>query len=271
MTPSIHTFVGLDREVIVLAATTELIDTMVNLGLFALLGEGEHRQPMPHSRVDKAFFSISLVDFLSGTDEACGVGRQPYLAHLAAVCDAPSLGDATSLHLVVEDLRDWLRCRIKIEGVWLPSLDIETTLAPTRVDWLRTCGDLSKHNVLRSGGTAKMIQSWLDEQGHAVGLHDILLALPEIQDWLDDNVLSHQIIVLTQRLNALRWAIHDYLYPYFLQAYKPSEDGAYMFALPIGLTERYPKARCRELLNWMRKGPIMPRFTVDPVFLEHYA
>jgi hypothetical protein len=266
MASSQPTYVGLDREVIVLAATTELVDTLVNHAIFDLLGEHGHRQPMPHTSTHQEFFAASLVDFLSSTDPDCGVGQHPYLEHLTRVCETPSLGDARELGDLVAKLREWLRTRIKIERVWLASLDIETTLTPTRVEWLRTCGDLSKHNVLRSGRTAKTTKGWLKDHGHDVDIHRVLVALPDIQYWLNDDLLSRQIVVIAQRLNALRWSIYDYVKPYYDRAYLPCADGRYTYSQPPELSDGFPRTCHWNLLNWVRKRPLMQRFTVDPIF-----
>ncbi|KAG9613501.1 hypothetical protein KCV01_g1158, partial [Aureobasidium melanogenum] len=270
MSPS-PTLSTAEREAVVLASTMGIIDDMVNHVIFSFLGEGEHRQPMPTTATARSYFALRLSDFLSQTDKDIGIPTIPYLRHLSQIVQQPSFGDPAPLRQVIHPLSTWLRERKTFNKVWLPTLSIEVNLSPTRLSWLKVAGNLQKHDVLRSTGTAREIAEWLADADHDLGHMEILGALDDFRSWLTDDAFSAYIVPLAYWLNELRWATFGYLLPYYNVNYVQSWDEhlqfhRYRFEDDPRVTTPFAKAQRHELLNWIRKHPIVARFSVDDVW-----
>jgi len=262
-----------EREVIVLSSVMGIIDDMVNHAIFSFPGDDTTRQPFPETYTTRAYFALRLSDFLSQTDRNIGIAEVPYLRHLTQIVDNPSLGDPTGLRASVKQFVDWLNEKKTFAKVWLPTLDIETSLTPSRLSWLKVAGNLQKHDVLRSSGTAEDIAKWLDEQGHSVGLMEILGAFDDFRDWLTEDALGAYIPSLGFFLNELRWETFEYLRSYYQEHHVTEWDNGLqlhscMFTPDPRITAPFARGQRHALLNWVRKGPIVPRFSIDPIWLR---
>lgn len=260
-----------EREVVVLASVVGIIDDMVNHAIFSFPGRDTTLQPFPESSTTRAYFALRLSDFLSQTDRNIGMAEVPYLRHLTQIVESPSLGDSTGLRASVEQFIVWLNEKKTFAKVWLPTLNIETSLTPSRLSWLKVAGNLQKHDALRSGGTADDIVKWLQEQGHAVDRTDVLGALDDFREWLTEDALSAYIPKLGFLLNELRWETFEYLRPYYRRHHVTEWDNAlqfhrYRFTPDPKITTPFACGQRHALLNWVRKQPIVPRFSIDPAW-----
>lgn len=260
-----------EREVIVLASVMGIIDDMVNYIIFSFPGRDTTLQSLPQTSTTKAYFALRLSDFLSQTDRNIGIAEIPYLRHLAQIVESPSLGEATGLRASVKQFADWLNEKKTFAKVWLSTLDIETSLTPSRLSWLKVTGNLQKHDALRSSGTADDIAKWLQEQGHTVDRMDVLGALDDFREWLTEDALSAYIPKLGFLLNELRWETFEYLRPYYRKHHVTEWDNAFRlhrdrFTPDPRITAPFACGQRHVLLNWVRKGPIVSRFSIDPTW-----
>lgn len=270
--PSIDpTLSGPEREVVVLASVMGIIDDMVNHVIFSFPGSDTTLQPFPETSTTRAYFALRLSDFLSQTDEHIGIAKLPYLRHLTQIVESPSLGDATGLRAGVEQFVAWLNEKKTFAKVWLSTLSIETSLTPSRLSWLKVTGNLQKHDALRSGGTADDIVKWLQEQGHTIDRMDVLGALDDFREWLTEDALSAYIPKLGFLLNELRWETFEYLRPYYRRHHSVELDEALhlhrdRFTADPRITTPFACGQRHALLNWVRKEPIVRRFSIDPTW-----
>jgi hypothetical protein len=260
-----------EREVVVLSSVMGIIDDMVNHIIFSFPGNDTTRQPFPETSTAKSYFALRLSDFLSQTDHNIGIEEIPYLRHLTQIVQNPSLGDATGLRASIKQFVDWLNEKKTFAKVWLRTLNIETSLTPSRLSWLKVTGNLQKHDALRSSGTAEDVAKWLREQGHPVDHMAVLGALDDFREWLTEDALSAYIPVLGFFLNELRWETFEYLRSYYQKHHVIEWDNAlqfhrYRFTPDPRITTSFACGQRHALLNWVRKEPIVSRFSIDPTW-----
>ena len=77
------------------------------------------------------------------------------------------------------------------------------------------CGDISKHNVLRSVGVAEELQQTLVASGVSVELEDAMLALGDFYERFHMDILNYHSSTIAEFLNNIRWGIYEYLQPEF--------------------------------------------------------
>ena len=155
---------GIEEEVILLKAVKELIDSMVNFEILDVLGSDPECNILFRTMTHQRFFNIVLVDFLSRTDKKAEVRQTSYLGALKSICNAPNFDVGQSIILLAESTRAfaaWLEQEVEVK-TWFPSINMETTLKITRISFLKMCGDISKHNFLRSAGVATELSVCLE-------------------------------------------------------------------------------------------------------------
>lgn len=260
-----------EREVVVLSSVMGIIDDMVNHTIFSFPGNNTTLQPLPETSTAKAYFSLRLSDFLAQTDRNIGIAEAPYLRHLSEIAETPSFGDANGLRAAIKSFVHWLEEEKTFAKVWLPTLNIETSIRPSRLSWLKVAGNLQKHDALRSSGTAADIARWLRDRGHAIGRLEILGALDDFREWLIDDALSAYVPVLAFFLNELRWETFDYLRSYYEKHHVTEWDDLhqlprYRYTPDPRIVTPFARGQRDALLNWVRKTPIVARFSIDPVW-----
>ena len=204
-----------ETEVVLLKAVGELIDMMVNFGLFEILGEDPDSQILFHSSTHQRFFNIILVDFLSETDEQGPVDRSTYYAWLTGIARHPSFDVGNSVALLrtaTADFVSWLEKEITVD-TWLPSTEIHTGLRLSRLDFLKMCGNISKHNFLRAIRVAKRLRKLLSSSGVSATLEEALLALADFHERFHSDILNYHSSTIAEFLNNIRWGIYEYLQP----------------------------------------------------------
>lgn len=113
---------GIEQEVVVLKAITELIDSIVNFEVLTLSGT-DPTEVRFHSTTHAKFFNLMLVDLLSEIDGKGFVKPEPYLRRLAAITEEPHFnveGSVNDLAASTQQFRDWLDTKFSRDKVWLP-------------------------------------------------------------------------------------------------------------------------------------------------------
>ena len=248
-------------------------ETFENIGL--LFSTSENAQ----------LFNILLCDFLSlphprrkgslpfDLPKVPASGRksdQSHLYYLRRVCNEPHLGsDTKDLLAAVENFSNWLEGETVIEKVWFSSIGLELNMRVIRFDALKITGNLLKHSFTRLEADVRKIQRILEANGHQRTIEECYLVLPEFREWFHEHAFEYQSSEITEFLNEIRWATHEYLHPEFSRAYEeyPSNSNAtYRFNIPDSICEPFAKAVYWDLMNLVRKKPIVPRFTVHSAF-----
>ena len=124
------------------------------------------------------------------------------------------------------------------------------------------CGDISKHNLLRSVGVAEDLQRILDSQGTHIELESAMLALEDFYEWFHSHVLNYHSSAIAEFLNNIRWGIYDYLQPELQHSivWEGGNSHIYRFTYPAAVVSNFGKQCYWNLLNEIRITPYVRRF-----------
>ncbi len=268
------TISDIEKEVIVLKAIMELIDSIVNFeGL--MLGDTDPTETMFKTMTHAEFFNIVLVDLLSKTDKRGLVEPEPYLGTLRRITETPHFneGDAVApLRYSTAQFVSWLKTTIIIENVWLPSISMKTNLELKRIELIKIAGNICRHNSLRSFGIAQEVKKVLERSDCIIDLDQALSVLPDLYEWLHADVFEYHSSTIAEFLNNIRWDIYDYLQPELTRSivWEDGDPPKYRYTFPHGVTGDFAKERYWELMNEVRRPPYMRRFQVPDWLKKRY-
>jgi len=259
-------FSGIEQEVIILRAVTDLIDSMVNFAVLSLLGNDSDSNIRFESSTHQGFFNIILVDFLSCTDEEGLSKKTSYLGGLREIVNNPCFDENNSVHnlkVATQVFKDWLEQEVEVD-VWLPSIDKEAKLNISRFDFLKMTGNISKHNYLRAISVAKKLKRILSESGITVDINEALLALDEFYERFHTDILNYHSSTIAEFLNNIRWGIYEYMQPEFNRSivWEGGAPPKYHYTYPEEIESKFAKAYYWDLMNWVRNKPCMRKFKV---------
>jgi hypothetical protein len=260
------TLSNIEEEVVFLKAIEEIIDSIVNFEMLTLQGTDPDSAVLFNSSTHQRFFNVVLVDFLSCTDEKAPVKRQSYLGALRAVSASPSFSienSVATLRNATSAFVDWLEQKVSVD-VWLPSIDTQATIQISRVNFLKMCGDISKHNILRSVGVAKNLKRTLAHSGAPVELDDAMLALGDFYERFHTDILNYHGSTIAAFLNNIRWGIYEYLQPEFRRSivWEDGNPPMYHYTYPKGVEHSFARQCYWDLMNEVRTQPYVRRFEV---------
>lgn len=256
----------IEEEVVFLKAIKEIIDSRVNFAMLTLHGSDLDSTILFETSMHQRFFNIVLVDFLSRTDKKAPVKQSSYLGALRAISAHPRFDVDNS----VAALRDatcafvhWLEQEVSVD-VWLPSIDTQASMQIARLNFLKMCGDISKHNVLRSVGVAEELQQTLAASGVSVELEDAMLALGDFYERFHTDILNYHSSTIAELLNNIWWGIYEYLQPELRRSivWEGGNPRKYRYTFPIGIENNFAKQCYWDLMNEVRQPPYVRRFQV---------
>ncbi|UWQ50729.1 hypothetical protein K3720_04820 [Leisingera caerulea] len=275
----------LDQEIIVLAAVWELIGSMVHYGHFVKYSDPEamhfDRFTSPEAR---DIFLIILTDFLAyprdGTFDlkkptVTGGMQDTHLAYLHQIAENPQLGqNCIALKEAIEYFSIWLGGDALVEDVHLPSIEWTGTLRVKRKDYLKVCGNSTKHGFLRLNRNVKTVKRILSENGKVLDEGESYLVIPNFIEWFRNDVFVASATRVAWHLNEIRWGIYEYLRTEFQRSFQPTEmiGGAqmYRYNYPENLSDPLIKSVYWDLMNEVRSSPFVPRFTPNPYLFDLY-
>lgn len=285
-------FSSIEQEAIILNAVVGMVDDMVNQAIFCSLGEKRHdTNLLPQTSESLRLFGTLLRDFLSPVT-ARGKSPLPFglpkppegsravdhtsLFYLQRVCDAPLIGDdIAQLSRIVTAFSDWLEDYAEVERVWLANISIELDLRIKRIDFIRMCGDIGKHNFLRLGGQAKRLQTILAQNGVTIDESQAYSALPDCWDWFHTHLLAFHASNIAEFLNNIRYAIRLYVIPIAKTRYRVTRkiddySDLYTFERPVEITNDFAWGQYFELLQSSLRKPNFPPFSVSRTFKTEF-
>lgn len=275
-------FTRVEQEVIVLKAVWDLIDDMVNYQMFLKLTKDHDVELRFESSTHQRLFNILLVDFLSRINHKVfglpvpppsPMAEQSYLHYLRLICDGPTLNPVSdSIRTPLETFVQWLETECVVEKVWLPSIDLETDIRVKRIEFIKICGNITKHNFTRLNAIADQIQKLMAANGHSINIDQSYLIIPEFYEWFHDNIFSYHSSAIAEFLNNIRWGIYEYLRPEFKRAYRKDDPYSilYRFEYPTGCRNPMAQSGYYDLMNAARSEPYMPRFEVTRFLKMRY-
>jgi hypothetical protein len=238
----------------------------VNGEVLILLGADPNSEAHFRTATHQRLFNIILVDFLSKTDGRGPVGATSYLDGLKSISETPCLGSsdiARPLREATLAFTDWLEHRIEVK-TWFRRARTEQPLAVRRIDFIKMCGNIAKHNFLRASGVAKELAALMHERGLAVEMDDALLTLGEFYERFHTDILNYHCSTIAEFLNNIRWGVYEYLQPEFQHSYvfERGEPPMYHYTYPEGVNSDLAKECYWELMNEVRFPPSFRRFQV---------
>ncbi|MBI3444493.1 MAG: hypothetical protein HY055_03835 [Magnetospirillum sp.] len=278
---------NLEQEVIILEAVWGMIDDMVNREMFVLGERTSDTNLLPTTSTHQRLFNVLLVDFLSRPHsrgkEPMPFGlpmppakakgsQQSYLFYLNKIHTAPKLGAISGMICEpVDAFSQWLDTKAQVKKVWLPSIGLELDIDVKRIDFLKICGNIAKHNFSRLESDVSKICNILAENGLPIEAGNGYLILKEFYAWFHDDILNYHISTIAEFLNNIRWGIYEYLRNEFDHAFEwVDPHPMYRFRIPGGLVQPVAQSMYRDLMNRMRSEPSLPRFTAIECLKKRY-
>ncbi len=268
---------SIEKEVVYLLATKQLIDEMVNFEVLSVLGENPDAEIRFKSSTHQKLFNILLVDLLSCCDMKILGEQQPFLRALGAICKTPNFNRNNSIHnlsTATREFRTWLDTKITVDKIWLPSIDLETRLSLKRVDFIKICGNLSKHSFTRLSGVVHQIRRIFNENNIPLDQEQSLAVLPDFYEWFHRDLFNYHSSAIAEFLNNIRLGIHDYLRPEFSRSIKYLESNGifqpYEYTYPEGIQNEFARLCYWDLMNEIRATPYMRRFQVNKYLKLRY-
>lgn len=268
----------LEIEVIVLKASLDLIDDMVNRETmcFYFCEHSSEAEVGFTTETHQAYFSILLVDFLS-RPRGFFISSENYLHRLNAISECPLLGDSKveALSGAVKSFRSWLEEKATDVQTWFPTLNLEIDLAIERQLFITICGNMSKHNFTQQTWQAKKLQKLLRENDCNFPIDKCLMALEDFYTRFGEDILLYHATMLAKFLNDIRWGIYEYAHAERSQSVVKWYDEnsgltRYKYKYPPGVCSRLGKTSYWDLMNAVMKPPPIPRFEVNRYFKMQY-
>ena len=267
-------FSQIEREVIFLIAVKKLIDEMVNYEIFDLKGDDPESQIMFHSITHQRFFNIILVDFLSCSDKKVIGEQQSYLSAIRSICQNPSFNQSESINSLViatDKFIHWLEEEVPVE-IWFPSIAKNEVLSIKRIEFLKICGNISKHNFSRLSGAANELSKIFKRNNIDIDFEESLLILNEFYERFHTDILNYHSSTIAEFLNNIRWGIYNYLQPEFCRSivWDNKKSHIYRYTYPLDVNNKFAKNCYWELMNEVRNVPYMKKFQVTKYLKQIY-
>lgn len=265
---------SIEEEVVFLKSAYDLINEMVNYEMVKLLGDDPHSEIRFNSMTHQKYFNIILLDFLS--EISISEKRLSNLEALQVICGAPNFnvrGSIRYLDLTVKEFVAWLEKEVTIEKIWFPSIEIETNLSIKRVEFIKICGNISKHNFGRLSRVARQLTDIFGRNNIGLDHEKALLILGEFYEWFHANIFSYHSSAIAEFLNNIRWGIYEYLRPEFQKSIVYDNDEhprKYHYIYPKEITNNFTKACYWDLMNDIRSAPYMRKFEVTRYLKMRY-
>jgi hypothetical protein len=262
----------IEQEVIVLKAAIESIGTMVNHELLRVSRGAHGDQAIFKTALHQKFFNIILVDFLSKSAEKVTGQKLSSLDALAQICEKPNFdrhNSVKSMRRAVSAFKKWLECEIKVK-VWFPSLSINAKLRVQRQEFIKICGDMSKHNISRLHIRAHDLKSILFRNGIEVSDEEGLLLLDDFYEKFHVDIFSYHGSYLAEQLNNIRRGIHEYLQPECRRGSRRDTRNRISYSYPAEMNTDFVKHYYCALMNEVSVTPYVEKFkTVKVLRLRH--
>lgn len=266
----------IEKEIIYLLAIKHFIDEMVNFEIVKILRRSPYSEIRFQSMTHQKFFNIILVDFLSCPDTQILGEQQPYLQALTSICKNPFFNKNNSienLRKATQECRDWFDHEFVAEKIWLPSIELETDLLIKRSEFIKICGNISKHNLTRLSRVTKDIIRIFKRNGKMLEEEGAFSIIEEFYNWFHNDILNYHGSTIAEMLNNIRWAIYEYLQPEFRQSIVYKENDAYnryRFTYPKDVCNKFAQQCYWELMNEVSSKPYVEKFEVTRYLKMRY-
>lgn len=260
-----------EKEISILLSARQMIKSMVNKSMLSIGGDAENGLTIRPSTMEAAaLFNSLLVDFISPIHPPFGNYRS-HIDALKDICNNPHFNFNKStgeLRGAISSFDEWLSHEVTFEKVWLPSAsNEELQLKMSREDFLRICGDVSKHSTLRLYRTATRILSVLQRSNRDISLSDAFSGMEDFYNWFHNDVFHYHLTKICEMLNNIAWGVQTYLADEYRRSYTVdpkkslnSQLTHYSFQYPSEVKTPLGKYYYWELMNEIRAKPYIAKF-----------
>ena len=255
-----------EQESIGLSVCIEALNNIVNHSLVELRDVKKYPGECEvyfHDSVHRQLFLVRALDFVKETGDKGLTGvKGSCLDVLKLICKTAYFNkddSVTSLQNAVNELDEWVKYRSPLT-FWLPDLDINARLNVSRLELLHISGNYSKHNLSRLTRVSKSFHKILGDNGYKVELESIPFAIDYFCEHLSDNYFIYYCSWITELLNNLRWAIHDYLCPTFNESVIKKDGFHYTYSFPPEIDSEMGRRWYWGMMNGVLTKPYLKRF-----------
>jgi hypothetical protein len=273
-----------ETEILILKSVLDSINSMVNHEVMKLSHKDPNSEIRFPTHTHRQFFNIILLDFLQSklfqTDKHCLESLQDVIANpLLTQNIAP-------LKIAVVGFQEWLEKDVELSDdgevhkFWFPSIDSPTldgniALQITRSEFIKICGNISKHNALGLDRQAETIQKIFKRNNVAIDLTQALLLMEEFYAHFHEDIFAYHCSTIAEFLNNIGLGIHEYLKPEFEKSityhWNPHHKmDDYKFTYPANVNNAFARNLYWELMNLVRGKPYMPHFSINNIFKMRY-
>ena len=269
------TFSTIEKEVIVLSAILEMINSMVNYDVLDLTGVDPDSEIKLKSSTHQKYFNIILVDFLSRSNMGVYQEKKLYIDAIQEICKNPSFNEKKSidnLKLASEEFSNWLKEEVKVPKTWFPSISIEEELSIKRSEFLEICGNISKHNFSKLSRTAHKLSDIFIRNKIQIKPEDALLALDDFYERFHVDIFNYHVSTICEFMNNIRWGIYEYLQPELSRSkvWGDGEFPIYTYTYPYDVKNAVAKVHYWDLMNMISDIPYMKKFKVTQWLKKRY-
>lgn len=267
-------FTNTELEAINLKAIVEAIDSMVNYEIIEIRGIDPESEVYFRSITHQKYFYIILVDFLSYFDKTLTDKQNSSLGLLKDICENSKFNhnnSISSLHKSIDIFKIWLDKEVKAD-LWFPTIERKIVLNITRYEFIKICGNISKHNFARLTRISKELILIFKRNHVNISFHESLLILNEFYEQFHMDILNYHGSNITEMLNNIRWGIHEYLLPEFKKSIKHNPDNPimYEYTYPKEIVTDFAKSCYWDLMNIIRGIPYVKKFITTKYLKMRY-
>jgi len=260
-----------EKEVLVLKATLEPINSMVNYTMLDLHHSDPDSSILFKTETHQKYFNILLLDFLMS--KIYKMGKTCIESLKAILVDHHYNQKIEPLKKAVDDFDAWLEQEVEFEKdgetrkLWFPTIDCNIALKIKRKEFIEICGNISKHNPLTLNVQAGLIREIFRNNNVAIELTQALLVMEEFYEQFHNDLLNYHGSAIAEFLNNIRWGIYEYLQPLYKLCVKPYWDerlkiNSYRYDYPADIKNSYIQQIFWDLMDDVRSKPYMPKFVV---------
>lgn len=267
-------FSDIEKEICLLLSCRKSIKSMVNRAMLCIGESPDGFTIRPNDSHNAELFNILLVDFISPVNPSFGKADSIHAA-LSRICDAPNFDHNNSISELKEAViafSEWLNYEAKFEKIWLPSIEKEMSITMRREEFIRICGNISKHSPLRLSKISKRIFDILQKDEPALDIEDAFSVIEEFYEWFHRDVFYYHLTKISELLNNIGWGIQTYLASEYSQSYTIDQEKTkkygmgsdiYYFEYPSAVKNKLGKYYYWDLMNEIRVGMYIKKFSTN--------
>jgi len=266
---------NIEKEIILLKAIYEIVEEMLDYQVLEVLGNDSNCEIHFSSDTSQKYFNIILVDFLSNRiDKYFQVGIQSsFLNALGEICESPNFDVCHSikdLKNATDNFTTWLDTKFS-KKIWLPAINLELDLSLKRSEFIKICGNISKHNFIKLSQVIIQIKKIFQNNNIPLTDEEVIISLEDFYKWFHEDVFGYHSSTIAEFINNIRWGIFDYFkYEFYNNCYQENGETRLCIVYPYSLENELAKYCYRELLRKVSKPPHMLKFRVTDHLKKRY-